>query len=116
MHALPEFIGEPITPDAGSADISAMSRGEPGLPRSFTWRDKHFEVARTISKWKSSTRDRGELYLRKHWFEVELSDGSRITIYCDRQTKNRNKPKARWWLYSRAIGSRVREGEAPAEP
>src|SRR5262245_26069005 len=100
MHAQPEFVSEPIVPDAGTADASAMSRGEPGLPRSFTWRGKHHTVAEVLSTWKTSTRERGDLYLRRHWFEIETAAGSRMTLYCERQTKNRNKPKARWWLYT----------------
>jgi hypothetical protein len=95
-----DFVSEPIEPAAGTSDTTAMSRGEPGLPGRFRWRDREHVVARVIAAWKSSTRDRGELYLRRHWFEVELSDGSRAKIYCERQTKNRSKPKARWWLYT----------------
>jgi phosphoribosylglycinamide formyltransferase-1 len=107
MHAQPEFISEPIVPDAGSADAAAMSRGEPGLPRSFTWRNTHYVVARVIAKWKTSSREAaGELYLRRHWFEIETTAGLRITLYCERQTRNRNKPKARWWIYT------IRDGGA----
>ena len=100
MHAQGDFVSEPIVPDPGTADASAMSRGEPGLPRSFTWRDNHCTIARLISKWKTSTRERGDLYLRRHWYEIETTGGLRMTLYCERQTKNRKNPKARWWLYT----------------
>jgi hypothetical protein len=95
-----EFVSEAVDPVPGTFDAGAMSRGEPGLPRSFRWRGRRYEVAAVCSAWKTSSRERGELYLRRHWFEVALTDGSRMTLYCERQTKNRNKPKARWWLYS----------------
>jgi hypothetical protein len=117
MHAPPDFICEPIVPDPGTADMSSMARGEPGLPRSFNWRDKHYAVARVVSNWKTSTRDRGDLYLRKHWFEIETTDGARMTLYCDRQTKNRNKPKSRWWLYTFIPSGRASSpaGSPPAD-
>jgi uncharacterized protein DUF6504 len=100
MHAPPDFVSEPIVPDLGTADASAMSRGEPGLPRSFSWRANRYTVARVISKWKTSSRERGDLYLRRHWYEIETNGRLRMTLYCERQTKNRKKPKARWWLYT----------------
>ena len=80
-------------------DAAAMSRGEPGLPRVFTWRGRRFDVAQVLSTWKTSTRERGELYLRRQWFEACVTTGERVTLYCERQTKNRKSPKARWWLY-----------------
>lgn len=100
-HGQPEeFVSEAIVPVAGSFDASAMSRGEPGLPAQFTWRGKTYAVARLLSTWKSSTPERGEMYLRRHWFRIETTTGKQMTLYCERQTKNRNKPKARWWLYT----------------
>jgi len=105
MHENPadprrEFVGEAILPAAGSFDATAMARGEPGVPKSFTWRGKEYVVARVRSAWKSTGKDRGEVYLRRHWFEVETETGERMTIYCERQAKNLKKPKARWWLYA----------------
>jgi hypothetical protein len=100
MHQENEFVSEPITPARGTADGAAMSRGEPGLPSAFTWRGKSYGVIEILSKWKTSTSDRGELYLRRHWFEIRSAEGARLTVYCDRQVKNRRKPSQRWWLYS----------------
>ncbi len=95
-----EFISEAIVPLAGSADVAAMSRGEPGLPGQFTWQGKSYTVARLVSSWKTCTTDRGEMYLRRHWYSIETTSGETMTIYCERQTKNRRSPKARWWLYT----------------
>lgn len=97
-----EFISEPITPTPGSFDAAAMSRGEPGLPRQFTWRGAQYTVAAILRAWKSSAREGGvgELYLRRHWYTIQTTDGHRMTLYCERQTKNPKKPKARWWLYT----------------
>jgi len=95
-----EFVSEPMTPEAGSFDTAAMSRGEPGLPKRFIWRKQRYELADLIRTWKTSTRERGEMYLRRHWFEIRTKDGRRMTLYCERQTKNLKKPKQRWWVYS----------------
>jgi phosphoribosylglycinamide formyltransferase-1 len=95
-----EFVSEALEPEHGTADLFAMSRGEPGLPRAFQWRGTRYEIAQVAAKWKTSSRERGDLYLRRHWFEVVTTTGQRMTVYCDRQVKNRRKPKARWWLYS----------------
>jgi hypothetical protein len=97
-----EFVSEPITPAPGTGDITAMARGEPGLPSRFRWRDREYAVTAVLKAWKSSSREggTGRLYLRKHWYLVETDAGLRMTLYCDRQTRNRGNPKARWWIYS----------------
>ena len=100
-----EFVSEAISPSPGAFDASAMSRGEPGLPRIFAWRGKAYTVGRVVSGWKSTGRDRGETYLRRHWYAVETTDGSRMTLYCERQAKPGRNPKGRWWLYSVARGA-----------
>ncbi|MCY2950827.1 MAG: DUF6504 family protein [Planctomycetota bacterium] len=70
------------------------------LPAQFTWRGKRYAVRRLLSAWKTSTPDRGEMYLRRHWFRIEATTGERITLYCERQATNTKKPKTRWWLYT----------------
>src|SRR5438874_623318 len=95
-----EFVSEPMVPAAGTFDASAMSRGEPGLPGGFLWRDQQYDVVRLMSKWKTSSAERGEMYLRRHWYRVETATGEHMTLYCQRQAKNTKKPKARWWVYS----------------
>ena len=95
-----EFVSEPVEPKPGSFDAAAMSRGEPGLPKEFTWRGTRYAVARLLSTWKTSTADRGEMYLRRHWFRVETATGEQMTLYCERQARNLKKPKARWWVYT----------------
>jgi phosphoribosylglycinamide formyltransferase-1 len=79
-----------------------MCAGEPGLPLRFLWRGTQYEVARVVEKWKTTGPCRhgsGEQYVRKHWFRVELTDGSRMEIYFDRQARTRQKLQ-RWWLAS----------------
>ncbi len=98
-----DFLSEPIVPRAGSFDAAGMGRGEPGAPHAFTWRDAEYTVARLVATWKSSGKSTcGETYLRRHWFDVETTDGSRFTLYCERQARSRTTPKARWWVYSKS--------------
>jgi hypothetical protein len=94
------FISEPIEPEAGTADITAMSRGEPGLPRSFTWRDTRYEIVAVRATRRSMGRDRGDVYIRKHFYDIVTACGKRMTLYFERNPTNKSARKHRWWLYS----------------
>ncbi len=98
-----EFVSETITPVGGRFDQAAMSRGEPGLPSAFTWRDEQFDVAERLDSWKHSERERGrgvgELYLRRHYHKLRMSDRSVWTVYFVRQTPKSGSATARWFLY-----------------
>ena len=99
----PEFVSEPITPQHGSFDASAMGRGEPGLPAGFTWRDRQYRIVKLLASWKhveASDHAGGDRYYRKHYFEVLTDSGERMTIYAVRHTKTGESRKKRWWLYS----------------
>jgi hypothetical protein len=97
-----QFICEPLTPTPGTFDAAAMARGEPGLPARFSWRGQEYAVAEILKVWKTSSREAGgtEMYLRRHWWTIATTNGLRLTIYCDRQAKDRKKPKARWWVHT----------------
>ena len=98
-----QFISEPIMPVAGSSDPAAMSRGEPGLPSGFIWRDNQYEVADVLEAWKESGPCRSggpERYLRKHWWRIRTGNGVEMTIYFERQPKSKRQNKTRWWLYT----------------
>ena len=81
-----------------------MGRALPGLPAEFTWRDEPFCVRELLEKWKMSGpevgRMGGERYLRRHYFRVKTTSGHIMVLYCERNTRNRTRPKARWWLYT----------------
>ncbi len=97
------FIGERIVPAAGSADARGMSRGEPGVPATFTWRDREYAVAAVLERWKTTgpcTSGANEQYVRKHWFRVRTASGEEMTIYFERQARSGRERKARWWLYA----------------
>ncbi len=96
------FISEMIQPADQSFDTSRMMMGEPGLPKSFNWRNKQLKIIRVIKQWKETgrcTHSASEMYLRKHWYEVKLDTGEGARIYFQRQSKSNNK-KSRWCLFS----------------
>ncbi|MBN2138474.1 MAG: hypothetical protein JW720_11770 [Sedimentisphaerales bacterium] len=98
-----EFVSESIMPVAGSCDPAAMSRGEPGLPSGFIWRDEEYTVADVVETWKESGPCRSggsENYLRKHWWKIRTGNGLEMTIYFERQGRSKRQNKARWWLYT----------------
>jgi hypothetical protein len=102
-----EFISEPIEPVEGTFDTAGMTRGEPGLPSRFVWRDKEYIVAEVLEKWKESGRCKTgspEMYLRKHWFKIKCTDGSDMVIYFERQARTKRQSKTRWWLYTFIAG------------
>lgn len=81
----------------------AAAIGEPALPLRFRWRRQTHEIATVLRRWKEYNADRthgsGERYLRRHWFEVYLADGTQWTLYFLRQPGSRRTAKFRWWLY-----------------
>lgn len=99
-----ELISEPITPFGKDFDAQAMSRGEPGLPSAFTWRDSVYHIDAVLDRWKLSSREgataQGELYLRRHYFRLRMTDSQTWTIYFIRQAPRSGKLSARWFLYT----------------
>ncbi|MCG3128647.1 MAG: hypothetical protein CHACPFDD_03536 [Phycisphaerae bacterium] len=99
-----EFVSEPLSAVGGETDTHAMGRGEPGLPGAFFWRGVRYDVIRRRAAWKQSSREggsaKGQLYLRRHYHELEMSDGSRWTVYFVRQTPRGTAANVRWFLYS----------------
>ena len=100
----PQLVSERVFPTAGKFDAADMGKALPGLPAEFTWRDRTYRVGILLEKWKVSGpevgRLGGEMYLRRHYFRVRTTEGHIMVIYCERHTKNRSNPKARWYLYT----------------
>jgi [ribosomal protein S5]-alanine N-acetyltransferase len=101
MHSQPIFVSERIAPEPGHFDIAALARGEPAVPRAFTWRGQRYEVARTWAADKALGVDRGDTYVGRHYYDVETADALRMSLYFERNPNDRSKPKA-WWLYTLA--------------
>lgn len=102
---MPErFISEALEPITAGADTARMATGEPGLPEAFRWRGRLVEVRQVLRSWHESGRcshGSPELYLRRHWFELETNCG-RLKVYFERQP-HRGKKGPRWWLYSMIV-------------
>lgn len=92
-----KFISEPIVPVAESFDADTMSHGEPSLPSGFKWDGQDLMVGKLVRTWRGTKLDRGDTYLKRHWFEFETADGRRAVVYFDRQAK---AGVPRWWLYT----------------
>jgi len=98
-----QFVSEALTASAETIDTGGLSRGEPPLPRDFTWRDERLAVRDVVRTWRSMTTDRGDTYLARHWYELALADGRTAVVYFDRKA---HRGQARWWLYTiAAVGT-----------
>ncbi len=91
-----KFVSEAVVPQ-GEFDGSAVANGEPALPTSFAWHSEILTIAAVRSTRRGLKEDRGDVYLKRHYYEVELADGRTATFYIDRQAK---PGRPRWWLYT----------------
>jgi hypothetical protein len=96
---VPEFVSEALQTSGECVDTGALSRGEPALPKEFGWRQQRLTVKDVRRSWRSTTTDRGDTYLARHWYEIELDDGRVAVVYFDRKAR-RETPH--WWLYTLA--------------
>ncbi|HZZ64278.1 MAG TPA: DUF6504 family protein [Candidatus Baltobacteraceae bacterium] len=100
-----QFVSEPLVAvyedtsggDTGYGAASDYGIHEPQLPRAFRWRNELIEVRSVRERRRSTKVDRGDTYLKRHWFEFETTYGRIATVYYDRSAK-RSTPH--WWLYS----------------
>jgi hypothetical protein len=90
------FVGWSIAP-AGDGFITPASGSEPPVPRAFRWDNRRFDVSAVLRSWRTTKTDRGDVYLKRHWFELETTSGEKLEVYFDREAR-RGAP--RWWLYS----------------
>jgi hypothetical protein len=103
MPTMPErLISEAIKPVTETADTSRMAIGEPGLPHKFVWRGRTVTVRAVLRSWRETGRchhGSPEIYVRKHWYEVDTTSDGIMKLYFDRQPRG-SKKGARWWLFS----------------
>ncbi|HEV7180291.1 MAG TPA: DUF6504 family protein [Candidatus Baltobacteraceae bacterium] len=93
------FVSKPIEP-VGAVGSEVSAGGEPPLPQAFRFEGEEMEVGALVRTWRSTKDDRGDTYLKRHWFEFETSEGRRVVVYFDRGAR-RGQP--RWWLYTITI-------------
>lgn len=93
------FVCEPLVAcygEGGDGEVS-VTMHEPALPPAFLWRQERIVIAGTVARRRSSKVDRGDTYLKRHWYDLQTGDGRIVTVYYDRAAK-RGAPH--WWLYS----------------
>jgi len=78
------FVGECIRP-SGTEFALPATVGEPAVPLRFTWQRRDFEVRAVRRRWKGYEPDRthgsGQRYLRRHWYELGMTDETFWTVY-----------------------------------
>lgn len=97
-----KFISESIKPVIATANANATATGGPALPHEFIWRGGTLSIAAVLRTWHETgpcTHGSGELYVRKHWFEVETTSHQKAKIYFERKPRGHKLIK-RWWLFS----------------
>ncbi len=72
---------------AGEGFLTAAGGGEPPVPRAFLWGDRRLCVGAIVRSWRSTKSDRGDAYLKRHWFELTIESGERIEVYYDREAR-----------------------------
>jgi hypothetical protein len=91
-----KFVSRPLVP-IREEFLTAASGNEPPVPRAFRWEDRTLEIIAVVRTWRSTKTDRGDTYLKRHWFELKTADGRKIEVYFDREAR---RGSARWWLYT----------------
>ena len=89
---------EPVQVDPSSYDTASMARGEPGIPRRFTWRGETFEITEILEGTRETGachHGSGERYVRRHVTRARTSDGSVVTLAGERA------PRGPRWILRR---------------
>lgn len=97
-----ELISEAIRPVPQTFDTALMSKGEPGLPREFFWREKKYAVEAIMKSWRTTgpcTHGSSDRYVRRHWFKVKTRSGEVMTLYFDKGTRGTRKEMG-WFLFA----------------
>jgi hypothetical protein len=92
-----QFVSEPIVPRAEAFDPSTIALGEPALPPEFTWGDERLVIRDLRRSWRTTKVDRGDTYVKRHYFECDTADGRLVVIYFERQAR---RAEPRWHLYT----------------
>lgn len=90
------FVSRPLQ-TVGEEFITEATGSEPPVPRAFLWEDRTLLVLKVLRAWRTSKTDRGDNYLKRHWYELETTDGQKIEVYYDREAR---RGSSRWWLYT----------------
>jgi hypothetical protein len=50
-----------------------------------------------LRTWRSTKSDRGDAYLKWHWFELQTAADEKVRVYYDRESR---RGTSAWWLYT----------------
>lgn len=81
----------------GDGFITAADGSAPPVPGAFSWKEGELRIASVLRSWRSTKDDRRDTYLKRHWFELQTGEDSRIEVYYDREAR---KGSSQWWLYT----------------
>ena len=57
------------------------------------------EVGRVVEQWKGHGEDRGDTYVRRHWYDIVTTSGLAMRVYFDRNPGRSRRPERRWWVF-----------------
>ena len=89
------FVGRPIVP--GEGWLTPANGREPPVPLRFRFGDREYCIASVVRAWRSAKNDRGDIYLKRHWFALQTACGCTLEVYYDREAR-RGAPH--WWLHA----------------
>ena len=90
------FVSAPLSP-AADGFLTEADGSAPPVPRAFSWKEGEFHVTSVLRSWRSSKTDRGDKYLKRHWFALQTEEGPVIEVYYDREAR---RGTSQWWLYT----------------
>ena len=91
-----KFVSRPLAP-TGDALFTPASGREPPIPAAFDWDGRLLRITAVLRSWRSTKTDRGDTYLKRHWFELQIDGDARIQVYYDREAAG---SRPHWWLYT----------------
>ena len=91
-----KFVSRPLKP-SGEGFLSEATGSEPPVPRAFLWDDRVLEIVEVLRSWRTTKDDRGDTYLKRHWFELRTKEDAHIEVYYDREAR---RGTSQWWLYT----------------
>ncbi len=67
------------------------------MPQVFMWGSRTLLITVVLRSWRSTKADRGDVYLKRHWYELGTATGAKLEVYYDRESRHKT---SRWWLYT----------------
>lgn len=82
---------------AGTGFLTPTGGSEPPVPCAFLWDGRTLQITEVLRTWRSTKTDRGDVYLKRHWYELRTDTGAKLEVYYDRESP---VGASAWWLYT----------------